>query len=111
LPARNPRILRADNDARNEVAVRIIAKELQLGDTEGLRLRCIGHIINLVCKAFLTRVKRMRPRVGRGLALRQACGELLQSTPKHFEHFQNVSLDEPDAFNRKFPFFLLKKLI
>ena len=43
----------ADNDARNDVAVKIIAKELQLGNSEGLRLRCLGHIINLVCKAFL----------------------------------------------------------
>ena len=42
------------DDAHNDVAVRIIAKELQLGNPEGLRLRCLGHIIiNLVCKAFL----------------------------------------------------------
>jgi hypothetical protein len=43
----------SDNDSRNDLAVRFIAKEMDLGDPEVLRLRCIGHIINLACEAFL----------------------------------------------------------
>jgi len=102
--------------ADNDVAVRIIVKELQLSNPESLRLRCLGHIVNLVCKAFLGSKEdessldfKLGGKSRSGLALRQACGERdywhengplaklhniiiwIQSTPKRFEHFQNIT--------------------
>jgi hypothetical protein len=43
----------SDNDSTNDVAVKAICKDLELGIAEGRRLRCLGYIINLSAKAFL----------------------------------------------------------
>jgi hypothetical protein len=44
-----------DNAALNDVAVRHILREIRpdIKEPDGRRVRCLGHIINLVAKAFL----------------------------------------------------------
>jgi hypothetical protein len=45
----------ADNDPSNDVAIRHILRELRpdIKEPDSRRVRCLGHIINLVAKAFL----------------------------------------------------------
>jgi hypothetical protein len=43
----------SDNVSTNDVAIKAICRDLELGIAEGRRLRCLGHIINLSVKPFL----------------------------------------------------------
>jgi hypothetical protein len=106
----------SDNDSTNDVAVKAICRDLELGIAEGRRLRCLGHIINLSAKAFLfgtedgsfdfeiSDVGKMKPEV------RQALGPIgklhniihwVQRTPQRAQSFKKLTSDVADVRNGK----------
>jgi hypothetical protein len=43
----------SDNIGSNDLAINTFYKELKLKNSTARRLKCLGHVINLVIKAFL----------------------------------------------------------
>ena len=113
----------SDNAAPNDLAVEALCRELKLADATALRLRCLGHIINLSAKAFLygndeesfdfevDEMSAMKFEMRQALELlvfwrkKGPIGKLhnlvlwIRATPQRRQAFRKIATDESEAVN------------